>query len=201
MEIVSLDGSFEETLAIQNQVKKVVFAHKSTRGIVPLGPTKTSDKWKAPRSGYYAPIDVRLVVTPHLSERANVMAVVKLIDTRDLSPARILYSSKTFNLGHGIVIEGSQLPFCLPALEYPLQFEVMVLQSQFRETSTLFTTSIEWRMMSSATPLSRVRAVMGTAHIPVASIQPNFKMQLESEREVGKTKKYKVRGPQISEDG
>lgn len=183
MEIISLDGSFEDHLDIQNQVKKLVLSHKSDRGFSPLAPTSTKEKWKAPRVGFYVPIDVRFVVTPHLSEKANVMAEVKLVDTRDMSKARVLYQSKPFNLGSGIVIEGSQLPFCLPAGDYPLQFEVMVSQSQFRETSTLYTTSIEWRMMCSNTPLSRVKSVMGSAHVPAVEVQPSFRMKLESPKD------------------
>ncbi|AXP98765.1 movement protein [Elderberry aureusvirus 1] len=182
MEIQSLDGKFEESLIVQNEVKKVSLSHKTTKAILPLAPLSQFAKWKIPKTGFYAPIDVKFVLTPHISERAQVRGVVKLVDSRDLAPSRELFKSREFNIGHGLVIEGSQLPFCLPVGDYPLQFEVTVLQSQFRETSTLYTTSVEWRMMSSTTPLSRVKSVMGTAQQQAMSITPNFKMSLESSK-------------------
>nr|WAK75540.1 movement protein [Pothos latent virus] len=182
MEIQSLDGVLGEELAIQNEVKKILLSHKTTKAILPLAPISQFSKWKIPKQGFYAPIDVKFVLTPHISERAQVRGVVKLVDSRDLSPSRELYRSKEFNIGHGLVIEGSQLPFCLPVGDYPLQFEVTVLQSQFRETANLYSTSVEWRMMSSTTPLSRVRSVMGAAQQPAMKLQPNFKMSLESSK-------------------
>lgn len=182
MEIVSLDGTFDESISVQNEVKKIVLCHSTTKAILPIAPKNSLSKWRIPKSGFYTPIDVRFVLTPHISERANVMAVVKLVDARDCSPSRILYQTKEFNLGAGIVVEGTQLPFCLPVGEYPLQFEVTVSRSQFRETSKLFTTSNEWRMMCSTTPLSRVRSVMGAAQVPAAVVHPDFKMRLESSK-------------------
>jgi len=194
MEIQSLDGTFEEALVVQNEVKKILLSHKTTKAILPLAPVTHFSKWKVPKSGFYAPIDVKFVLTPHISERAQVKGVVKLADSRDMSPSRELYRSKEFNIGHGLVIEGSQLPFCLPVGDYPLQFEVTVLQSQFRETANLYSTSVEWRMMSSTTPLSRVRSVMGAAHQPAMTLQPNFKMSLESSKGVGSTSKRRKGG-------
>nr|BAU09528.1 movement protein [Pothos latent virus] len=182
MEIQSLDGKLGEELAVQNEVKKILLSHKTTKAILPLAPISQFSKWKIPKQGFYAPIDVKFVLTPHISERAQVKGVVKLVDSHDLSPSRELYRSKEFNIGHGLVIEGSQLPFCLPVGDYPLQFEVTVLQSQFRETANLYSTSVEWRMMSSTTPLSRVRSVMGAAHQPAMKLLPNFKMSLESSK-------------------
>ncbi|UTQ50964.1 MAG: viral suppressor of RNA silencing [Convolvulus aureusvirus 1] len=201
MEIQSLDGKFEDTLVIQNEVKKVSLSHKTTKAILPLAPLNQFAKWKIPKAGFYAPIDVKFVLTPHISERALVKGVVKLVDSRDLAPSRELFRSKEFNIGHGLVIEGSQLPFCLPVGDYPLQFEVTVLQSQFRETATLYTTSVEWRMMSSTTPLSRVRSVMGSAHQPAMVVQPNFKMSLESSNGAStyprRKKTQKLNGPEV----
>lgn len=182
MEIVSLNGSFEETLNIQNEVKRLNLTHKTKLSICPFAPSTQLQKWKIPKSGFYAPMDVSFVVHPHLSERAGVMAVVKLVDSRDSGPSRILYKSASFNLGHGLTVEGSQLPFCLPVGEYPLQFEVMVSQSQFKETASIFSTSLDWRMLFSNTPLSRVKSVMGAAHTPAQVIEPNFKMQIKSSR-------------------
>ncbi|AHA53612.1 movement protein [Yam spherical virus] len=191
MEIQSLDGTFEGTLAVQNEVKKILLSHKTTKAILPLAPVSQFSKWKIPKTGFYAPIDVKFVLTPHISERAQVKGVVKLVDSRDLSPSRELYRSKEFNIGHGLLIEGSQLPFCLPVGDYPLQFEVTVLQSQFRETANLYSTSVEWRMMSSTTPLSRVKSVMGAAHQPAMHLEPNFKMKLESSKGASQKRQQK----------
>lgn len=197
MEIQSLEGSFEETLVIQNEVKKIQLTHSTTKAFLPLAPISQIQKWKTPKSGFYAPIDVRFVVTPHVSEKSGVMAVVKLIDVRDSSPARVLYQSKQFNLGCGLVIEGSQLPFCLPVGEYPLQFEVAVSRSQFKEGAKIYSTSAEWRMLFSQTPLSRVKSVMGSAQVPAMEVATNFKMRLESSRggKGSKQTKKAINGP------
>jgi len=197
MEIVSLEGHFEESLDIQNEVKKITLTHKSSNAFIPLAPADLLAKWKVPRSGFYSPIDVRLVVTPHVSEKSGVLAIVKLVDARDPSPARVLYQSKQFNLGHGLIVEGSQLPFCLRVGEYPLQFEVAVSRSQFREGSKIFTTSVEWRMLHSPAPLSRVRSVMGSAQAPVLTAPHNFKMRLEAPGGGGKGKKLR-RGTSVN---
>lgn len=174
MSIISLDGELDFTP--YNRTSSVVhLSHKSKRGEIHLGPKSFSDKWKIPSSGFYTPTDVRLVITPHISEKAGVMAVVKLIDASDMSPARVLYQSKEFNLGHGLTLEGTQLPFCLPIGEYPILFEVTVSRSQFVEARTMFTTSLEWRMMWSSTPLSRVKSVFAVAHQPVIEVSPTFK--------------------------
>ena len=127
MEIQSLDGSFEEALVIQNEVKKILLSHKTTKAILPLAPVSQFSRWKIPKTGYYAPIDVKFVLTPHISERAQVKGVVKLVDSRDLSPSRELYRSKEFNLGHGIVIEGSQLPFCLPVGDFGFMYQTQTI--------------------------------------------------------------------------
>lgn len=191
MEIQHIDGTFEDSLIVQNEVKKFLISHKTTKAILPLAPYSQLTKWKIPKTGFYAPIDVKFVLTPHVSERAQVRGVVKLVDSRDLSPSRELYRSKEFNIGHGLLIEGSQLPFCLPVGDYPLQFEVTVLQSQFKETANLYSTSVEWRMMSSTTPLSRVKSVMGAAHQPAMNLEPNFKMKLESSKGVSHNQKQR----------
>nr|UHS72074.1 MAG: putative movement protein [Tombusviridae sp.] len=174
MSIVSLDGEFAFTPYTRTS-SLVHLSHKTKRGHVQLGPSTFSQKWKVPKDGFYTPTDVRLVVTPHISERAGVMATVKLVDESDMSPSRVLYQSKEFNLGHGLTMEGSQLPFCLPVGEYPIAFEVTVSRSQFADTRTMFTTSLEWRMMWSATPLSRVKSVFAEAHQPVLDANPSFR--------------------------
>jgi len=197
MEIVSLDGSLEEQVIVQNEVKKVLISHKTTKAILPLAPYGHLTKWKVPKTGFYAPIDVKFVLTPHISEQAQVKGVVKLVDMRDSAPSRELFRSQEFNIGRGLTIEGSQLPFCLPVGDYPLQFEVTVLQSQFKETATLYTTSVEWRMMSSTTPLSRVKSVMGVAQQPAMTITPNFNMSLKSSKgaTTGPKRKKKLQKP------
>jgi len=142
-----------------------------------LGPHTFGDKWRVPKNGFYTPTDVRFVVTPHISENAGVTATVKLIDASDMSPSRVLYKSQEFNLGHGLTMEGSQLPYCLPVGEYPIQFEVTVSRSQFAATRTMFSTSLEWRMMWSPTPLSRVKSVFATAQEKVLEAEPSFKLK------------------------
>jgi len=194
MEILSLDGVFSEIVQASNEVKKVSLTSDTTRSYLPLVPKSLIEKWKIPKTGFYAPINVSFVLTPHISERAGVKGVVKLVDTRDSSPTRVLYQSKQFNVGTGLVIEGTQLPFCLPVGDYPLQFEVMVLQSPFKETSKLYTISLQWQMMSSTTPLSRVQSVMGEAQPQSLPVAPNFKMAIR-----GKPTKSKGK-PVISEE-
>jgi len=174
-EIISLDSEFAFTPYSQTS-STVHLSHKTKRGRVGLCPQTFSDKWKVPKNGFYTPTDVRLAVTPHISERAGVMATVKLLDESDMSPSRVLFQSKEFNLGHGLTLEGSQLPFCLPVGEYPIAFEVTVSRSQFAETRTMFSTSLEWRMMWSVTPLSRVKSVFAVAQQPVLDATPSFKM-------------------------
>jgi hypothetical protein len=167
MSIISLDGELE--FARYNRTSQIVhISHKTTKALIHLGPRSLGDKWRTPNHGFYVPTDVNLVITPHISENAGVTAVVKLIDDSDMSPNRVLYQSKEFNLGMGLTLEGSQLPFCLPVGEYPIVFEVTVLRSQFQATRTMFTTSLEWRMMWSSTPLSRANSVFAVAHEPVA---------------------------------
>ncbi len=174
MSIVKLDGEID--FAPYNPTSSLVhLSHKTKRSRIQLGPQTFSQKWKVPNHGFYTPTDVRLVIAPHISERAGVMATVKLVDESDMSPSRVLYQSKEFNLGHGLTLEGSQLPFCLPVGEYPIVFEVTVLRSQFADTRTIFTTSLEWRMMWSPTPLSRVKSVFAVAHQPVMEALPSFK--------------------------
>lgn len=174
MSIISLDSEFAFTPYTRTS-SLVHLSHKTKRGHVQLGPTTFSQKWKVPKDGFYTPTDVRLVITPHISERAGVMATVKLLDESDMSPSRVLFQSQEFNLGHGLTLEGSQLPFCLPVGEYPIAFEVTVSRSQFADTRTMFSTSLEWRMMWSATPLSRVRSVFAVAQQPVLDATPSFK--------------------------
>nr|UHS72233.1 MAG: putative movement protein [Tombusviridae sp.] len=174
MSIISLDGELD--LAPFTRSSSLVhLSHKTKKSQIRLGPTTFSDKWKVPKNGYYTPTDVRLVITPHISEKAGVMAVVKLLDESDMSPSRVLFQSKQFNLGHGLTLEGSQLPFCLPIGEYPITFEVTVLRSQFQEARTMFSTSLEWQMMWSSIPLSRVKSVFATAQPPLAEAVPTFK--------------------------
>lgn len=162
MSIISLDGELAYT-PYQQTESLVQLSHKSRRSTVSFGPHNFSDKWKIPKSGFYTPTDVRFVITPHISESAGVTATVKLIDSSDMSPSRVLFQSPEFNLGHGLTLEGSQLPFCLPMGEYPILFEVTVSRSQFAATRTMFSTSLEWRMMWSVTPLSRVKSVFAVA--------------------------------------
>nr|WRQ65998.1 tombus P22-like movement protein [Tolivirales sp.] len=188
MEIQSLEGYFEEALEIQRESKRVLVTHNTHHSVVSLAPRSLLSTWKVPKTGYYVPTDVTFVLTPHLSEKAGVKAVVQLVDSRQMSPSRVLYRTQEFNLGTGIAIEGSQLPFCLPVGEYPIQFEVKVSQSSFKETARLYTTSLQWHMMCSPTPLSRVRSVMGSAQPPAAIVTPNFKMQLESSKGRAKNK-------------
>lgn len=189
MSIISLDGELDFT-PFQSTTSTVHLSHKSTRSTVTIGPHSFSDKWKIPKNGFYSPTDVRLVVTPHISENAGVMATVKLLDASDMSPSRVLYQSPEFNLGHGLTMEGSQLPFCLPMGEYPIQFEVTVSRSQFQATRTMFSTSLEWRMMWSPTPLSRVNTVFATASVPVLGAVPNFSTKYRN--------KQKSRGPRAA---
>jgi len=166
MSIISLDGELDFT-PFSRTASLVHLSHKTTRSHIHLGPRSFGQKWKVPNHGFYTPTDVKLVITPHISERAGVMATVKLLDESDMSPSRVLFQSKEFNLGMGLTLEGSQLPFCLPVGEYPISFEVMVSRSPFAEARTMFTTSLEWRMMWSSTPLSRVKSVFAVAHQPV----------------------------------
>lgn len=193
MSIISLDGELSFT-PFQPTTSLTHFRHKTRRSSVRLGPT-TFGKWKVPSHGYYTPTDVRLVITPHISEKAGVMATVKLIDESDMSPSRVLYQSKEFNLGHGLTLEGSQLPFCLPVGEYPIQFEVTVSRSQFQETRTMYSTSLEWRMMWSTTPLSRVKSVFAVAQEPVQDASPSFRNMTIKTRDTNKS-----RGPRASRD-
>lgn len=177
MSIVSLDNALDLSSPFQTSTSTVHLSHKTKRPSVILGPHTFSDKWKVPKNGFYTPTDVRFVVTPHISENAGVTATVKLIDTSDMSPSRVLYRSQEFNLGHGLTMEGSQLPFCLPVGEYPIQFEVTVSRSQFADTRTMFSTSLEWRMMWSPTPLSRVKSVFATAQVKLLEAEPSFKLK------------------------
>nr|UHS72117.1 MAG: putative movement protein [Tombusviridae sp.] len=177
MSIISLDGELDISSPFQTSTTQVHLSHKTKRPAVTLGPYSFGDKWRVPKSGFYTPTDVRFVVTPHISENAGVTATVSLIDTSDMSPSRVLYRSKVFNLGHGLTMEGSQLPFCLPVGEYPIQFEVTVSRSQFADTRTMFSTSLEWRLMWSPTPLSRVKSVFATAQDRVLEAEPSFKLK------------------------
>jgi len=173
MAIISLDNCLDFT-PFQDTPSIVHLKHKTTKTSLTLGPHNFSDKWKVPKVGFYTPTDVRIVITPHISEKAAVMAVIKLIDASDMSPSRVLYQSHEFNLGHGLTLEGTQLPFCLPIGEYPIQFEVTVSRSQFQDTRTLFSTSLEWRMMYSTTPLCRVKSVFATvSHQPLEATVPS----------------------------
>jgi len=173
MAIISLDNCLDFT-PFQDTPSIVHLKHKSTKSTLILGPHNFSDKWKVPSTGFYTPTDVRIVITPHISEKAAVMATIRLVDASDMSPSRVLYQSQEFNLGHGLTLEGTQLPFCLPIGEYPIAFEVTVSRSQFRDTRTLFSTSLEWRMMYSATPLCRVKSVFATvAHQPLEAMLPS----------------------------
>jgi hypothetical protein len=174
MSIVSLDGELDFT-PYQRTSSLVHLSHKSKRGHISLGPSSFSEKWRVPKNGFYTPTDVNLVITPHISEKAGVTAVVKLLDESDMSPSRVLFQSKEFNLGHGLTLEGSQLPFCLPVGEYPIAFEVTVFRSQFLGTRTMFTTSLEWRMMWSPTPLSRVKSVFAVANQPALEAESSFR--------------------------
>ncbi|CAD89893.1 putative movement protein [Johnsongrass chlorotic stripe mosaic virus] len=176
MSIVNIDGEFEQP-QFQDTPSKVYISHKSRKSLVCLGPSVFHKLWKVPKTGFYTPTGVTFVVTPHISESAGVTAVIKLIDMSDMSPSRVLYKSKEFNLGHGLTLEGSQLPFCLPIGEYPIHFEVTVSRSQFQATRTMFSTSLEWHLMYSPTPLSRVRSVFGVAHQPVLEVETNFRMK------------------------
>lgn len=188
MSIISLDGELDLVSPFQSSTNVVHLSHKSRRPSITLSPHTFGEKWKIPKNGFYTPTDVRLVITPHISENAGVTAVVRLLDVSDMSPSRVLYTTPEFNLGHGLTIEGSQLPFCLPVGEYPIQFEVTVSRSQFAETRTTFTTSLEWRMMWSPTPLSRVQSVFATAHSRVMDANPTFKLR-------DKPKNKQSRGP------
>jgi len=174
MSIIDLDGQFSYTPYSATQ-QQISLSHKSRRSFIQFGPHSLPEKWKVPKSGFYTPADVRLVVTPHISENAGVLAQVRLVDESDMSPSRVLYESNKFNLGLGITLEGSQLPFCLPIGEYPIHFEVMVLQSPYQATRTIFTTSLEWRMMWSPTPLSRVKSVFVTAHSDAVEATTRFR--------------------------
>lgn len=175
MEIASLNGIFEEQLVIQNEVKKIRVTHSGST-FLPLAPAGLLKTWKVPKEGFYAPIDVKFALTGHVSEKAGVMAVVRLVDLRDNSPARILYVSPQINLAVGLRIEGSQLPFCLAVGEYPLQFEVTVSRSQFKETAKIYSTSLEWRMLCSPTPLSRVKAVFASTTTSTMMIEPSYSL-------------------------
>ncbi len=151
MSIISLDGEFD-CPPYQPTSSRFHFTHKTRKSAICIGPSTFGKLWRVPRAGYYTPTDVTFVVTPHISEKAGVMATVKLIDASDMSPSRVLFETKAFNLGHGTVLEGSQLPFCLPIGEYPIHFEVTVSRSQFRGERTMYSTSLEWQMMCSPTP-------------------------------------------------
>nr|WRQ65401.1 RNA-dependent RNA polymerase [Tolivirales sp.] len=190
MSIVSLDGELDLSSPFQTTTSTVHLSHKSKRPSVVLGPHSFGDKWKVPKTGFYTPTDVSFVVTPHISENAGVTAVVTLIDVSDLSPTRVLYRSQEFNLGHGLTLEGSQLPFCLPVGEYPILFEVTVSRSQFAATRTMFSTSLEWRMQWSPTPLSRVKSVFATAQVKALEATPSFKLKQKTEN--------KSRGPRAA---
>lgn len=173
MSIVSIDGEFDQP-SYQATSDSVCLSHRSTKAITGFGPSFFQRLWKGvPRSGFYTPADVSFVVTPHISESAGVLAIVKLIDASDMSPARVLYQSEKFNLGLGLTLQGSQLPFCLRIGEYPIHFEVTVLRSQFQDTRTIFSTSLAWRMMYSITPLCRVKSVFTTAHQHVVQATTN----------------------------
>lgn len=178
MSIISLDGELGLS-PYQATSSTFHFKHKTRRSLITFSPQTFSDKWNVPKNGFYTPTDVTFVVTPHISEKAGVMATVKLIDVSDLSPSRVLYESKPFNLGHGLTLEGSQLPFCLPVGEYPIAFEVTVSRSQYLATRTMFSTSLDWRMMWSPTPLSRVKSVFAEATQPVMEAAPTFNMKLK----------------------
>nr|UHS72028.1 MAG: putative movement protein [Tombusviridae sp.] len=185
MSIISLDGELDLANPFHSTVSTVHLSHKTKRPTVTLGPHTFGDKWRVPKSGFYTPTDVRFVVTPHISENVGVTATVKLIDASDMSPSRVLYKSQEFNLGHGLTMEGSQLPFCLPVGEYPIQFEVTVSRSQFAATRTMYSTSLEWRMMWSPTPLSRVKSVFATAQVKALEAEPSFKMKSIPKRSKG----------------
>ncbi len=182
MTIVSLDGQLSGDF-FQQTPTTLHLSHKSKNSTILLSPHSFSEKWKIPKTGFYTPTDVSIVITPHISETAGVMALLRLIDTSDLSPTRVLYQSKKFNLGTGLTVEGSQLPFCLPVGEYPIQFEVMVSQSQFQATRTMYSTSLEWRMMLSPIPLSRVKSVFVEAIQPPSLVGPyNHKIKSNKSR-------------------
>lgn len=202
MSIISLDGELD-IAPFERSTSIVHLSHKTRKSLIRFGPSTFCQKWKVPKNGFYTPTDVRLVITPHISERAGVEAVVRLLDESDMSPSRILFQSKQFNLGHGMTLEGSQLPFCLPIGEYPITFEVMVLRSQFQETRTMFSTSLEWQMMWSSTPLSRVESVFAVAQVPVAQANPMFRsIKCPSNKSRGPRAKAKIAGDRkLAADG
>nr|UHS72225.1 MAG: putative movement protein [Tombusviridae sp.] len=180
MSIESLDGILDHDFFAQG-TKHINLSHKSRSAVVRLGPNSITEKWKSPKTGFYTPTDVSFVVVPHISENAGVMATVKLVDESNCNPiTRVLYRSQEFNLGHGLTLEGTQLPFCLPVGEYPIQFEVTVSRSQYQASRTMFTTSLEWRMMWSPMPLSRVKSAFITAPLPVAHANQHRNQRIQS---------------------
>jgi len=199
MSIVTLDGELDFE-PFEKTTSTVHLQHKTTKATVTFSPHTFHEKWKVPSNGFYTPTDVRIVITPHISEKAGVMATIKLVDASDMSPSRVLYQSQEFNLGHGLTLEGSQLPFCLPVGEYPIQFEVTVLRSPFRETRTTYSTSLSWRMMWSPTPLSRVKSVFATATEPVKEAITNFKIKPKAQSSRLTAPKHKQRKQLVRDD-
>lgn len=200
MSIVNIDGEIDFA-PFQSTTSTIHLTHKTRKSICRFGPSSFSQKWKVPKTGFYTPTAVNFVVTPHISEKAGIMASIRLVDESDMSPTRVLYQSQSFNLGHGMTLEGSQLPFCLPVGEYPILFEVTVQRSQFLATRTLFSTSLDWQLMYSPTPLSRVKSVFATAHVPVQEACPQFKLVKAVESKVPRAKGGKPKSVQSKISG
>lgn len=184
-EIVCIDGEIiagwtPEKKTFDYSVRNTLEVRRRTT--LPLIPEGLLLKMRLPTTGFYVPHDVNIVITPHISENTGTEARLGLRDSRDMKLDRYLYQSKVFNLGKGMSLTGTQLPFCLPMGEYPIQLELMVSQSAFLEKSKICTISCKWSLTWSQAPFCRVQSAFKSNEIAMVK---NRKTQylLESSEE------------------
>lgn len=161
MEIVSIDGEIvegwiPEKKTVDYSVRNTLEVKRKT--VLDLIPEGLLLKVRLPNSGFYVPHNVNIVITPHISENTGTRAKLGLRDSRDMDLSRYLYQSPEFNLGIGLQVSGTQLPFCLPMGEFPIQLELLVLNSSFTGKAKICTMSCQWSLTWSSAPFCRVQS-------------------------------------------
>ncbi len=160
-EVVSIDGEIVEgwkptcRVVDYNVVNTLQVKRKTVMDLVPVGLIL---KARLPGKGFYVPHDVNIAITPHISENTGTRAKLGIRDSRDMNQSRYLYQSPEFNLGIGLRVTGTQLPFCLPMGEFPIQLELMVLHSAFQGHAKICTISCQWSLTWASAPFSRVQS-------------------------------------------
>jgi hypothetical protein len=165
MEIVSIDGEIvegwiPERSTSEYSVRNTLEVRRKT--VLDLVPAGILLKARLPRHGFYVPHDVNIVVTPHISEHTGTRARLGIRDSRDLDISRYLYRSPEFNLGIGLKVTGSQLPFCLPMGDFPIQVELTMLGSAFNGKSRVCSISCQWSLTWSSGPFCRTQSSFKT---------------------------------------